>query len=122
VDGVADRLVACLSEPLRLAGEDISVRASIGIADAGPGETADELVSHADLAMYQAKAAGKGQYVRYHDSMRTRDVSAAQLGRELARALDESEFELHYQPIVALPHGNLVGVEALLRWRHRSAE
>ena len=110
VGQVAERLLGALQQPLTVDGHDLAVRASAGLADAAATTDTAQLMQHADVAMYQAKHDGKGRFARYDGSG---GVTA-----ELARAVAEDEFVLHYQPIVSLPDGVLVGVEALLRWQH----
>jgi diguanylate cyclase (GGDEF)-like protein/PAS domain S-box-containing protein len=118
VDRVADRMMAILAEPLTVGGRELPVPAAMGIADARAGDGPDELLRHAEIALSEAKLAGAGRYVRYADEMAPRASTRAQLTEELTRALAAEEFELYYQPIVALPGNDLAGVEALLRWRH----
>ncbi len=113
---VADRILAQLSGPV--GAHRLLVHASIGIASARPGTEPDELLRHADIAMYAAKQRGKANRVSYHDGMEQPVLAAARIGGELRRALDAGEFRLHYQPIVALGGGGVVGVEALVRWQH----
>jgi diguanylate cyclase (GGDEF)-like protein/PAS domain S-box-containing protein len=118
VEAIADRMLGILTEPLIIDGHDLCVQASVGIAEAGPDDSVDLLMRHADLALYEAKGAGKGRFVRYAEHMRAKLSRRAESAAELHRALAAGEFELHYQPIVTLPAGRLTGVEALLRWRH----
>ncbi len=95
------------------------VNSSAGIA---LGESAEdepkEVLRHADLAMYAAKKRGKAQYVVYDTSMDTRLQERMNLENELRRAIEEEEFETHYQPIIELETGEIVSLEALARWRH----
>ncbi len=92
---------------------------SIGIALAnGPETVADDLLAHADAAMYAAKALGKARHAVFDPSMRVRARSRLETEAELRTAIDQQEFELHYQPIVDLPTQQIVGFEALVRWRH----
>jgi len=107
-----------LHAPLTIDGHPLQVRASVGIADRRPGDTADGLMRRADLALYAAKDAGKGRSMQYTTSMRSKGNLRAESATDLRRALSAGEFQLHYQPIVTLPEGRLAGVEALLRWNH----
>jgi diguanylate cyclase (GGDEF)-like protein/PAS domain S-box-containing protein len=118
VDAVAERVLASLREPIRIHDRRIWVRGSIGIATATGGETADELLRNADVAMYRAKAEGKGCYARFEPAMHLEAVRRLELTAELERALQRREFELHYQAVVALATDDIVAFEALIRWRH----
>ncbi|WP_433086817.1 putative bifunctional diguanylate cyclase/phosphodiesterase [Dactylosporangium sp. CA-052675] len=118
---VADRIVAgivaSLDQPLTAGPHRLLMRASIGIAD--DEDTADpfEPLRRADVAMYAAKVTG-GRHLRYDPLLDEQATEHAQLGAELRTALDEGQFFLVYQPIVALPEGRVAAVEALVRWRH----
>ena len=93
--------------------------ASIGVAPAlGGRETMAELLRNADLAMYDAKRRGGAQARLFEESMHEVALTRLELGGELQRAIDEQQFELHYQPIVALESSAIRGAEALIRWRH----
>jgi diguanylate cyclase (GGDEF)-like protein len=117
---VAHRIVALLSEAVTIAGQPCWVRASIGIASAGAGSglDADDLMRHADIAMYRAKEAGKGQVRRFTPDMHPNALTKAPSRDELLAALDAGEFVAHYQPIVAVGTGEIVAAEALVRWNH----
>ena len=115
---VARRIIAALTEPLVVEGSDISVQASVGIALGSASQNASEVMRSADLAMYRAKAEGKGRYALYEPSMHERVLERLELKADLQRAVVSEQFEVHYQPIVALQTGSIVGVEALVRWRH----
>jgi EAL domain-containing protein (putative c-di-GMP-specific phosphodiesterase class I) len=94
------------------------VSASVGIAVAMPGQTSEELLRNADLAMYLAKSRGRGQAVMFEPSMHAAVTNRLELQADLRHALDRNELVLCYQPIHALETQLLVGVEALLRWNH----
>jgi diguanylate cyclase (GGDEF)-like protein len=115
---IADRLVAALRAPFAVAGREIFVRGSVGIAVAEPGSRADELIRNADVAMYSAKGTGKGNHAVYTDDMHERVARRLELSAALDRALERSDMSLRYQPIVRLADGSTVAFEALLRWRH----
>ena len=115
---VAERIIAGLSEPVALRGAEVVVGASVGIASSGHGLDADALLRNADVAMYEAKAHGKGQYAAFTPAMHAATLLRLQLEVEVRSAVSESQFELHYQPIVELDTREIVGVEALVRWRH----
>jgi EAL domain-containing protein (putative c-di-GMP-specific phosphodiesterase class I) len=118
---VADRVLEGLRQPFFISGRELHVRASIGIARMdGDVEGADQLLRNADLAMYRAKAAGQGGYERYDPEMHTELVQRVQLEADLRRALEAGELFLHYQPTFELGSGQIVGAEALARWRHPS--
>lgn len=115
---LAERLLASLREPMTVAGTSLSVGASLGVARTSEAANPDELLRNADLAMYSAKAAGRDQVVWYLPSMHEVAQRRMVLTRGLRAALDTDQLQLHYQPIVQLPHGAVVGAEALLRWDH----
>ena len=114
---IAERLIAAFEPPFVIAGSSISVRASIGVAAAGPEtKTADDLTRNADVAMYSAKARGKGRVVVFEPHMAIAVAARHQLTASLQRAVNGGEFALNYQPIVEIATGLIVGVEALVRW------
>jgi diguanylate cyclase (GGDEF)-like protein/PAS domain S-box-containing protein len=112
---IALRLVAALREPFAISGLEFQIDATVGISlFPDDAESADALLRHADAAMYAGK--GRGPVALYaHDSGDSR--GRLSMTRRLRHALAQGEFELHYQPVVALADGAPVGVEALLRWR-----
>jgi diguanylate cyclase (GGDEF)-like protein len=116
----AERVAVELADPFQVAGHQVRVRASVGIAQSVPGHTSVDLLLHnADLAMYEAKKQGKGRYQVF-----TADMDQArqrlQLTAELGVALEQHQFELYYQPILDLDTGAVTQLEALLRWEHPS--
>ena len=108
-----------LKRPAMIAGQEVSIGASIGLAIyPDDADSAEKLVSHADFAMYRAKAEGRAELRRYDPR---RDVGNARLltmQQEMRRAIDQNEFQLHYQPRVDAESHEIVGFEALLRWAH----
>ena len=115
----AERIMKVLDEPVAVHDKHLPVQASIGIAVSAPGEQhADELLRNADLAMYVAKGHGKGRYELFKPSMHSAVVERARTEEELQMAVDRQQFTVHYQPIVALATGSIVGLEALVRWKH----
>lgn len=118
---VAKRLVAAISGPYEFAGQSIEIGVSIGVSLA-PTHTSlsDELLSAADLALYKAKAAGKGRYELFTPHIREVAVARRAFERELRLAFEREEFEMFYQPQVATETGAVTGAEALMRWRHPS--
>ncbi len=119
VNLLADRLTDVLREPIELdEGErTISITASVGVA-VGRYVTPDALLRDADLALYAAKAAGKDRYALFDASAKTAVKDRVELQADLSAAAQEGQFFLLYQPIFKLPSRELVGVEALVRWRH----
>jgi diguanylate cyclase (GGDEF)-like protein len=119
---LAERLIAALGQPFDLAGRDIQISASVGVAIHPDDGAADQLMSHADAAMYAAKRAGGGVAMRFESHMDARPLEQMGLLHDLRLAIERDELQLHYQPKVdatgAGPGGGTSGVEALLRWRH----
>ncbi|MFE9729070.1 EAL domain-containing protein [Streptomyces sp. NPDC005863] len=114
---LADRLRITLSQPYAIDGNDVRVAASIGVAFAEPGIGAGELLRNADLAMYRAKAAGKGRVELYAPQMQADVVRKAELATRLRAALHDGEFALLHQPVVRLDDGRITAVAAQARWR-----
>jgi diguanylate cyclase (GGDEF)-like protein len=115
---VAERIIDALTEPLAIEGKEIFVHASVGIAITYGGIEMDELLKNADVAMYAAKRSGKGRYEVFDTSMNEGVLERLELKAELQRAVERNEFVLHYQPLVDLASGQIVGAEALVRWNH----
>ncbi|MBD0290968.1 MAG: diguanylate cyclase, partial [Thermoleophilia bacterium] len=114
----AERIVAALEEPFELDGVPVAVEASIGIALAPEhGDDVDTLVQRADVAMYVAKAAHR-PFAVYDAAHDVNSASRLRVVAELRRAIDERELTLYYQPKERLETGDVVGVEALVRWNH----
>ena len=119
VEEVAQKLLSAIGAAVGAEGRPISVTPSIGIAlFPGDGATPDELVKHADSAMYLAKARGRANYQFFDPSMATAAYAALVMEGQLAQALVRGEFELYFQPQVRARDGVLVGAEALMRWNH----
>ena len=116
---IAERIAEELQVPFEISGEEVSVTASLGIARSFAGHDGPEnLLRDADVAMYMAKAKGKARHELFGPSMKHRALERLRLGNELRWALKRGEFVVHYQPQVRVENGELVGVEALVRWEH----
>ncbi len=116
---VAEKFLECLHQAFDLDGYEVHISASIGIAIyPDDGESIDELLRHADIAMYQAKALGKNGHSFYHDSMRDVSHQKIALEQSLRKALEQNELEMHYQPQIDVITGRIVGAEGLMRWNH----
>jgi diguanylate cyclase (GGDEF)-like protein/PAS domain S-box-containing protein len=115
----ASRILADVAAPFPVAGRDLVTTGSVGIT-LGPRhyEQAADMLRDADVAMYRAKAQGRGRQQVFDRSMQERAAHLLRLEAELRRALDRDELRLHYQPIVSLRTGRVAGVEALARWMH----
>ncbi len=116
---VATRIQKELTLPFVLQGVEVFTSASIGIALMNPTYARPEdLLRDADTAMYRAKSSGRARYQVFDSEMHARSLALLQLEAELRRAIEREEFELHYQPVVAINGGHITTVEALLRWNH----
>ncbi len=116
---IADRIHEELSLPFNLDGQRVYVTASIGIALGADGyRRPEELLRDADTAMYRAKMLGKARHVVFDKAMHARAVAQLQLESDLWQAIERDQFVLHYQPMVELDTGRVVGLEALIRWNH----
>lgn len=116
---IGHRLLAALHEPVELDGVSHLVHASVGLAEAVPGqEDAAETMRNADVAMYMAKERGKGGLAVYDSVWHQRALASLSLRQELERAVERDQLVLHYQPTVDLRTGAVTGFEALVRWEH----
>jgi diguanylate cyclase (GGDEF)-like protein len=119
VSALARRLLEDLSEPYDIMGHQVLIGASIGIAMApGDGIDADKLLKSADLALYRAKADGKGAFRFFESEMDARVQARRHLEMELRAAMLANKLEVNYQPLVNLESGQISGFEALVRWPH----
>ncbi|NLH82377.1 MAG: EAL domain-containing protein [Phyllobacteriaceae bacterium] len=115
----AERILAVLDAPIRIGGVDLTVSASIGIGlFPRDGRDLDTLMRHADLAMYTAKAHGCGRWEMFSGDMKADVERQLLLESQLRRALENGEFEVFYQPRLAIDRETIIGAEALLRWHH----
>ena len=116
---VAEKLIDSLEAPFDLDGHQVHISASIGIAVyPHDGESIDELLRHADIAMYQVKALGKNGHTFYHQSMQEVSHQKIALERSLRQALELNQLEMYYQPQIDVSTGRIVGAEGLMRWNH----
>ncbi|MGB3683651.1 MAG: PAS domain S-box protein [Rubrobacteraceae bacterium] len=116
---VAERIAQALQAPFVLDGHEVSTTASIGIAlGASSQDTPGDLLRNADFAMYRVKEQGKANYEVFDPSMSPRALERLKLENDLKRAIERGEFVVHYQPQIDLSTGEIVGVEALVRWNH----
>jgi diguanylate cyclase (GGDEF)-like protein/PAS domain S-box-containing protein len=116
---VATRAMAALNRPFELTEHTVRVGATVGVAlSAATKADAVDMLRAADIAMYSAKASGKGRIRVFEPSMRHEAAERLRLGVDIRGAVERGEFVLHYQPTVHLPGGDVSGMEALLRWEH----
>ncbi|XVU25203.1 putative bifunctional diguanylate cyclase/phosphodiesterase [Actinoplanes sp. CA-054009] len=114
---IGERIVAAVKEPFRVAGREIFIGASVGVAVSREAELKpEELLHNADVAMYRAKKDGPGRVLAYQPYMHAEALDHLSLRGDLQRALRDGEFRLQYQPLIRLADGKPVGAEALIRW------
>ena len=116
---VARRIASALFDPIEIGGENITVRASIGIAlGQPPVDQPGGLMRDADLAMYMAKRNGKGRFEMFRPEMHEEAVRRLETAADLRRGIADSQFEVYYQPIIDTRNATIIGAEALVRWHH----
>jgi diguanylate cyclase (GGDEF)-like protein/PAS domain S-box-containing protein len=116
---VANRIQEVLSAALQLGEQEVFTTASIGILLSNPSyRSSTEMIRDADAAMYHAKMHGKARAVMFDASMHAQAMEQLQLESDLRWAIERGELRIHYQPIISLSQGQIVGVEALIRWEH----
>ncbi|HSE58267.1 MAG TPA: EAL domain-containing protein [Nitrospiraceae bacterium] len=117
--GIARRILSAIANPFLVEGREVFITGSIGISlHPTDGENLEELLKNADTAMYQAKNEGRNNYQFYSRSMNEMAADRLALENDLRRAIERHELRLHYQPLVDIHTGLVIGVEALLRWAH----
>jgi diguanylate cyclase (GGDEF)-like protein len=116
---VGERILRELREPVRIGQHDVFINTSIGLVTIEEsGSTVDDVLRNADLAMYMAKAAGRGRIECFEAAMHAKVIEQSELKTELRQALTDRQIIVHYQPTVTLDDGRIVGFEALARWHH----
>jgi len=116
---LGSRILACMAQPMRVAGREVVLSASVGVALCAAGKkSAEQLLREADTALYSAKSRGRGRVEHFNEELHTRVEKRVQIESDLRVALRESQLFVLYQPQVNLKNGRVVGVEALVRWRH----
>jgi diguanylate cyclase (GGDEF)-like protein len=119
VHEVAQRILERFDDPFSVGGRQLTVKASIGVAvSPWDGVDAETLLKHADTAMYQAKAAGRNTYQVFDSAMSAKARLRFALEDQLRSAIESGRLTVHYQPKLSMATGDIVGVEALARWRH----
>ncbi|MBT2515467.1 bifunctional diguanylate cyclase/phosphodiesterase [Arthrobacter sp. ISL-30] len=115
---IGGRVLAALDQVIEIDGKSLRCGASMGLRMAEPGQTAEDLLMEADIAMYESKAEGRNKLKAFEPSMLHARQLRTQLVGELKDAIIESQLVLYYQPIIALATGEIEGAEALVRWKH----
>jgi diguanylate cyclase (GGDEF)-like protein/PAS domain S-box-containing protein len=115
---VADRILRAMEQPIVLHGTAVRIGTSIGIVRDIPGDSADDILRNADVAMYSAKQRGKGRHSLFEPSMHNKAVERLRLQTDLREAIDSDQISLRFQPIVTLHDGKPCGFETLARWAH----
>lgn len=115
---LAERLVVAVSAPMVIGARELSLTASVGVAEAVAPTSGEDLLADADVAMYRAKKSGRDRVVRFDQRMRAEATDRVELERDLAIALRDGQLRVHYQPGVGLDTGAVESFEALVRWQH----
>jgi len=119
LESLARTLIDQVSQAYSIEGHKVTIGASVGVAIADPGRaSADALVRNADLALYAAKAAGRGKHCFYEASMHSEAAERQLMENDLRQAIERSELSVHYQPVVHAAGEEISGFEALVRWQH----
>ncbi|HYH28469.1 MAG TPA: diguanylate cyclase, partial [Actinomycetota bacterium] len=114
--GIARRVLEAIARPIKVSDAEVVLGTSVGVAVAGGHATPEEMIRDSDAAMYRAKESGRGRCELFDQTMRNGAVERLRLEQSLRRAIEREEFRLHYQPLVSMGTGSILGVEALLRW------
>ncbi|MGA8208649.1 MAG: EAL domain-containing protein [Nocardioidaceae bacterium] len=122
VGSACERILSSLSAGVHVAGHQLSLSASVGVAFGDSTETAESMLRNADLAMYEAKARGKNQYVEYERAIGRSRLQRLELVESLRASVAASDLTLVYQPVVRAATGRITGVEALARWRSNGVD
>jgi diguanylate cyclase (GGDEF)-like protein len=117
-EAAAQRVMAAISDPFVLSRNSVAISASVGLVHATDSRGSEDLMRDADVAMYRAKSDGKNRVVGFEPAMQAHVMRRLQLETEFRAGVEANEFVLHYQPLVDLDTGAVVGVEALVRWQH----
>ena len=119
IEALCERLIQCVEQPMHLEGQDVHISASIGIALApGDASQAAELLRYSDIALYEAKTSGRGNWRFYAGEMNARIIERRRLENDLRYGIKNGELRLYYQPRFRISDGHMVGAEALVRWQH----
>ena len=119
VELIANKIINCFQEPFHLENQDYFLTTSVGVAVyPADGQTPDMLIKNADIAMYKAKENGKNQYLFCTPVMKDVANETMELSTNLYRTIEKNELELYYQPQLSCHNNQIMGVEALIRWRH----
>jgi len=118
-ESLIERIQEAFQSPYVIKGQTLNVTASVGLAVAPDnGSTADELMRHADIALYEAKSQGRDRAIYFNAKMAEEVEHRRSIELDLRAAMENEELDLHYQPVISCSTGAVVGVEALLRWQH----
>ncbi|HQR23339.1 MAG TPA: EAL domain-containing protein, partial [Steroidobacteraceae bacterium] len=118
IEHIAAPITEAFNRPLLVDGRETDASASIGVACSQPGDDAEQLLRNADIAMYHAKASGKARFAVFQSHMQEQLHDRLRLEQDIDHALARDEFFLEFQPVVDLTRRELLGVEALVRWKH----
>ena len=122
VDSACERILTALSSGAHVAGHRLALSASLGVAFGEPGDTSESLLRNADLAMYEAKARGKNQFVTYEGALGRTRLQRLELVESLRSSVATGDLSLVYQPVVRASTGRITGVEALARWNSNGVD